>query len=132
MAGRAGGANLIEVTGGGVSVTYATTGLAGNPSFHYHDAGRDVTVEGIDIRTKKTELGTLVTIDLGVVLDGPSTSATLLVPTINLAKEAEQRLRTVIIVTTTANTIGGPSLVMGQLQSYKAIAVRGTAKAVKF
>ncbi len=80
-------ANLFEVAGGATSVTYATTGIAGRPSFHFRDADHDVNAEGTDIRTKKTELGTLVTIDLDVVADGPSTTATLVLPTVNLGAD---------------------------------------------
>src|SRR6266480_3265004 len=125
-------ANLFEVAGGVTSVTYATTGIAGRPSFHFRDADHDVNAEGTDIRTKKTELGTLVTIDLEVVADGPSTTATLVLPTVNLGAQTEQKLRTRVIVTVTANTIGGPALVVGQLQRYKSVTVRGTAKLVAF
>src|SRR5438132_1539647 len=67
MARKAARANLFEVAGGATSVTYATTGIAGRPSFHFRDADHDVNAEGTDIRTKKTELGALVTIDLDVV-----------------------------------------------------------------
>jgi hypothetical protein len=91
-----------------------------------------VNAEGTDIRTKKIELGTLVTIDLDVVADGPSTTATLVLPTVNLGDQTEQKLRTLVIVTITANTIGGPALVVGQLQRYKSVTVRGTAKSVAF
>ena len=132
MARKAARANLFEVAGGATSVTYATTGITGQPSFHFRDADHDVNVEGTDIRTKKTELGTLVTIDLAVVPDGPSTTATLVLPTVNLGDQTEQKLRTLVIVTITANTIGGPDLVVGQLQRYKSITVRGTAKSVAF
>ena len=132
MARKAARANLFEVAGGATSVTYATTGIAGQPSFHFRDADHDVNAEGTDIRTKKTELGTLVTIDLDVVADGPSTTATLVLPTVNLGDQTEQKLRTLVIVTITANTIGGPDLVVGQLQRYKSITVRGTAKSVAF
>lgn len=125
-------ANLFEVAGGKTSITYSTTGIAGKPSFHFRDADHDVQVGGADIRTKKTELGTLVTIDLDVVADGPTTSATLLVPTVNLGTQSEQKLRTIVVVTTTADTIGGPSLVVGQVQRYRSVTLRGTAKAVTF
>lgn len=130
MARKNAQANLFEVSGGSTSVIYSTTSLTGRPSFHYQDGERDVQVDGSDIRTRKTDLGTLVTVDLDVVLDGPTTSATLLLPTVNLGEAAEQKLRTVVIVTTTANTIGGPSLVVGQVQRYKSVTVRGTARAV--
>ena len=132
MARKATQANLFEVSGGATSVTYATTGIAGKPSFHYSDGERDVNVEGSDIRTKKTDLGTLVSVDLDVVADGLSTSATLFVPTVNLGDTREQKLRTLVVVTTTADTIGGPSLVVGQVQRYKSVTLRGTARAVQF
>jgi hypothetical protein len=51
-------------------------------------------------------------------------------PTVNLGQTAEQKLRTVVIVTTTADTIGGPALVVGQVQRYKSVTVRGTARSV--
>jgi hypothetical protein len=124
--------NLFEVAGGATSITYATTGIAGRPSFDFRDKDHDVHVEGADIRTKRTELGTLVTVDVDVVLDGPTTTVTLLVPTVNLAQATEQKLRTIAVVTTTANTIGGPSLVVGQVQRYRSVTLRGTARAVAF
>lgn len=132
VARKAARANLFELSGGGTTLSYSTTSITGQPVFHYQDATRDVHASGADIRTKKSELGTEVTIDLDVVLDGPSTTATLLVPTVNMQEAREQKLRTVVIVTTTASTIGGPGLVVGQLQRYKATAVRGTARAVDF
>src|SRR2546429_3201868 len=123
-------ANLFEVAGGATSVTYATTGIAGQPSFHFRDADHDVNAEGTGIRTKKTELGTLVTIDLDVVADGPSTTATLVLPTVNLGDQTEQKLRTLVIITITANTIGGPALVGGPLPRYQAGPLRGTAQPI--
>ena len=132
MARKPARANLFELSGGGTTVTYSTSSITGQPLFHYQDATRDVQASGGDIRTKKTELGAEVTIDLDVVLDGPSTTATLLLPTVNMHDATEQKLRTVVVVTTTAYTIGGPGLVVGQVQRYKATAVRGTARAVAF
>src|SRR2546428_11911134 len=96
-------ANLFEVAGGATSVTYATTGIAGQPSFHFRDTDHDVNAEGTDIRTKKTELGTLVTIDLDVVADGPSTTATLGLPTGNPGDQTAEKMRGPVIITLTAN-----------------------------
>src|SRR3981081_4795580 len=125
MARKAARANLFEVAGGATSVTYATTGIAGQPSFHFRDADHDVNAEGTDIRTKKTDLGTLVTIDLDVVADGPSTTATLVLPTVNLGDQTEQKVRTLVIMTITANTIGGPDPGVGQTQRSKSVTWRG-------
>jgi hypothetical protein len=69
---------------------------------------------------------------LDVVADRPSTTATLVLPTVNLGDQTGQKLRTLVIITITANTIGGPALVAGQLQRYKSVTVRGTAKSVAF
>jgi len=123
--------NQFDLTGGGVSVSYATTSITGQPLLSYRDADHDVQASGDDIRTRKTELGTLVTVDLDVVLDGPTTTATLVVPTVNLGDAGERKLRTVVLVTTHASTIGGPGLVVGQVQRSRATAVRGTARAVQ-
>ncbi|MEA2686675.1 MAG: hypothetical protein QOE93_1870 [Actinomycetota bacterium] len=131
MAPRARKANLFEVSGGATSVTYSTTSITGQPQFHYSDAKYDVNIQGADnIRSKKTEQGTLVTIDVDGVEDGPTVTATLVVPTVNMGDSRERKLRTIVLLTTSANTIGGPGLVEGQVQTYKSTAVRGTAKAV--
>jgi hypothetical protein len=39
MARKAARANLFEVAGGSTSVTYATTGITGQPSFHFSVRG---------------------------------------------------------------------------------------------
>src|SRR2546429_6270091 len=92
-------ANLFEVAGGATSVTYATTGIAGQPSFHFRDADHDVNAEGTDIRTKKTELGTLVTIDLDVVADRPRTTSTPVLPTVDPGGPNQPKMRTLAIIT---------------------------------
>src|SRR2546429_8812974 len=120
MARKAARANLFEVAGGATSVTYATTGIAGQPSFHFRDADHDVNAEGTDIRTKKTELGTLVTIDLDDVADGPSTNATLVLPTVNLGEQTGQKPPTRVIVDITANTIRAPAPLADECQRLQA------------
>jgi len=51
---------------------------------------------------------------------------------VNVGAQNEKKLRTLVILTVTADTIGGPALVVGQLQRYKSVTVRGTAKSVAF
>ncbi len=46
MARKTARPNLFDVEGGKTSISYATTGLAGKPSFSYRDDEYDVRVEG--------------------------------------------------------------------------------------
>src|SRR5437667_310325 len=46
MARKAARANLFELASGATSVTYATTGIAGQPSLHFRDADHDVNAGG--------------------------------------------------------------------------------------
>lgn len=124
--------NLFDLAGGHTTVTYTTTGIAGKPTFSYDDGVRQVAATGTDIRTKATEIGTLVTVDLDVVADGPTTTVSLLLPTVNLAGATERPLRTIAVVTVSKSTIGGPGLVVGQVQSCTTTRLRGTARLVIF
>ena len=124
--------NHLELAGGYTQITYSTTSIAGQPQFHYQDQQRDVNVTGDDIRSLDTEIGTLVTVTLEVVLDLHTLTATLLVPQINLRGGVESPLSTLAILTTHLTSIGGPGLVEGQVQTYEAVALEGTASLVEF
>lgn len=123
--------NLFELTGEYTQITYSTTSITGQPQFNYQDQQRDVNVTGDDIRSVDTEIGTLVTVTLEVIPDLHTLTLTLLVPQINL-NEGESPLSTLAILTTHLTSIGGPSLVEGQLQTYEVVALEGTARLVQF
>jgi hypothetical protein len=124
--------NLFELTGEYTQITYSTTSITGQPQFHYQDQQRDLTITGDDIRSLGTEIGTMITVTLEVIPDLHTLTLTLLVPQINLNEGTESSLSTLAILTTHLTSIGGPSLVEGQLQTYEAVALEGTARLVEF
>lgn len=130
MAQKAATPNLFELAGGGVSVRYTTARAGGGPSFEYQDSDVTVTASADKIRTKKTEIGTLATIDVKANADAGAISVTVLLPTVNLSGQPERALRTVALLTTTTGSLGGSGSVVGQLQRYKSLSLRGTARHV--
>lgn len=112
-----------------VHISYSTTSITGKPLFSYSDAKGTHSFTGDEISTQETGIGTMVTVTLKVIPDGYSTRLTLLVPSINL-NGSKREFRTIVIKTTGQNSIGGPRLVTGAIESYKVIDLRGTADSV--
>jgi hypothetical protein len=124
--------NLYELSCDDVALTYSTTSFDGSPRISFRDAERKLDFSGEQIRTSATELGTEVTVSLEFIADLRAVTLTLLVPAINLGEETEIPFDTVAIETTNHTTIGGPRLITGPLQTYRVIALNGTAKFVQF
>jgi hypothetical protein len=114
-----------------VHISYSTNSITGKPVFNYEDSKDTYSLSGDEIRTQKTEIGTLVMVTLKNVPDLHAITLTLLVPSINLDGSA-QKFKTIAILTTCKTTIGGESLVKGMVQSYKVIDLQGTANSVMF
>src|SRR5262245_13548259 len=72
--------NLYQLSGDGIEVTYSTSGFDGKPHLSYQDAMQSKQFAGDQIRTVKTEIGTLVTVTIFLTVDSGSTSFTLLLP----------------------------------------------------
>lgn len=114
------------------TITYDTTAFDGQPHLSYQ-ASHDPTVRafrGDEIRAQQSEIGTLVTVTLEAIPDGPTTLLTILLPAINLEEAAEQPFVTVGIVTTEQSSIAGPQLVRGAVQSYQIMQFEGIAQFV--
>lgn len=127
-------ANLFELEGGGASIVYSTTSFSGAPQFSYRDTNHSVSRSGDEIRVEETRIARLVTINLQQVPDAYSLSVTLLVPAINVPVQTGQTaLQTLAVLTTDRNSaFTGPAGVEGQLQTYEAFALSGTARTVAF
>jgi hypothetical protein len=125
--------NLFNLEGDGATISFATSSIAGVPQFSYRDSEHNVSRSGEDIRRLETEIGTLVTIDLAQIPDLQTIKVTLVLPTVNLPQPANvSDLQTIGILTTARTTIGGPNLVVGQIESYRTLYLRGTARKVVF
>ena len=126
-------ANLFELEGYGVQITYSKSSITGDPRFSYNDADHDLNFSGNEIRVEGTEIGDLVTVTIETVSDLRTVTVTLLVPEFNLPQDTKQSpFETEAVITTHRTTIGGPSLVQGQLKSYETVALQGTARQVLF
>lgn len=127
-------ANLFEVEGYGVRITYSKSSITGDPRFSYRDKERSLDFSGHEIRVEATDaLGDLVTVTIEEVPDLRTVTVTLLVPEFNLPEDTKQSpFETEAVFTTNHTTIGGPSLVQGQLKSYKSVRLSGTAQQVAF
>jgi hypothetical protein len=125
--------NLFNLEGDGATISFATSSIAGVPQFSYRDSEHNVSKSGTDIRTLETEIGTLVTIDLAQIPDLQTIKVTLVVPTVNLRPPATTSdVQTIAILTTSRTTAAGPQLIAGQLETYRTLYLRGTARRVVF
>jgi hypothetical protein len=122
--------NLYELSSHGVHITYSTTSITGKPILTYHDAVQTRTFTGDEIQTQTTSIGTLVTVFLMRIADGPSTSFTLLIPAVRLAGPEVVTVSTEGITTLHRSTLMGPPL--GQLELYTLHPLEGTARFVVF
>jgi hypothetical protein len=114
-----------------VQISYSTSSITGQPLFNYKDSKGTHNFKGDEIRTQKTEMGTMVTVTLESIPDLRITTLTLLLPAINLDSSARE-FKTIAIRTTSKTTIGGPRFAKGILQFYEVIDLKGTASSVVF
>lgn len=133
MASTLSQANLYELTGEDTSVTYTPAGLGGAAQLNYRSGNQDQVYRGEQVRSLATEIGTLVTVDVTIVFDGDTLTFSLFVPAVNLRNDTvEAPVETVALLSTARSSIAGPSLIQGQLTTYQAIALAGTARLVDF
>lgn len=74
------------LSGDGATISYATTGVTGVPSFAYKTAQTDLTLSGKEIRLVDTEFGKLVTVSV-TSSDTGDTTLTLVIPRIAVTHE---------------------------------------------
>ena len=84
--------NQFDVQGDGVTISYSTSSLAGEPLFNYQDSERTVNRSGDEIRTEETEIATLVTIDVEQIPEAREVTATLFLPRM-VVQQGEYRNR---------------------------------------
>jgi len=112
-----------------IHIIYSATSITGKTVFNYQDSKGTYSFTGDEIRTQKTETGTMVTVTLESIPDLRVVTLTLMIPAANL-DDSETKLKTIAIRTTNKTTLAGERLVKGQVQSYEVIDLRGTASFV--
>ena len=74
-----------------------------------------------------------MTVDVAFVPDLETVTFSLFVPAVNLRNRAiDAPIETIGVLTSAKTSIGGPGLVQGQLTTYQALPLVGTAKLVDF
>jgi len=110
-----------------IEITYAVTSISGKPLLTYQYKGKTMSFLGEDIRQADTEIGQLVTVEIGYEPDRAKITLTILIPRINLEGN-ETPFQTEAIITEHLTSIGGPALVKGALQVYRNEPLAGKAK----
>lgn len=123
--------NLYELAGGGITVSYSTSGIDGQARLHYKDAKLNITAVGDQIQSYAGPgAGARVGMVLHAIPDSKTVSLVLVLPRINLGPSNRARITTFSVTVTSKSTIGGPGLVPGQVDSYKLTELKGNAKFV--
>jgi hypothetical protein len=125
-------ANMFSLSGGGLHVSYSTSGIDGKPHFSYQDPVRSLSFTGDETRKVECDLGTVVSVTVVRTIDSGSTSFSLLVPRVNLpAPFSNVAIRTDGVTTHHAFSII-PTLNQGQRDFYQVTPLHGTASNVVF
>jgi hypothetical protein len=124
-------ANLFQVHGRHLHITYSTTSFIGTPQFTYQDVHGVQDFQGDQIRSLESEIGTLVTVTIAQTVDRGGTSFTLLVPRVNLDQAPSVPISTEGI-TTLHRFSNVPAFNHGQTELYTVTRLTGTASAVEF
>ena len=124
--------NLYVLSGGGIHVTYSTTGINGQPHLTYSSFVINHTFTGTQIQTEQSPLGTLVTVTIQMTVDSGSTTFTLLVPRVNLNSLHDSVQITTEGITTYHRFSIFPAAMHGQLDTYSVQELAGSARHVEF
>jgi len=119
---------VLESSDGTTKVDYETTSFIGQPILNLTEGpgGPIRHFAGSQIRTRNTEIGTLVTVTTRLTIDTGSTSFSVLIPAISLTAVSDNKtFATEAIITSHAGPDSVPSA--GVLETYTFIPLRGEA-----
>jgi len=123
--------NSYQLSGPHLHVSYTTTSISGKPTMTYQDAHEGRSFIGDEIRTVECDLGTLVSVTLRLTPDAGATSFSLVIPHMRITQGTTGAVQTEGI-TTMHRFAFAPQLLHGQLDSYKVVALHGTAQSAVF
>ena len=123
-------ANYFELRRGRTRITYTVSDIGGQPQLGYDDGEQQQNFRGDEVRIEQTALGSLVTVTLNVVADGPTDLLTLILPEVLLKDDKAERFRMPVVFHTVAGSFAGRPLNPGPVQTYAVKTYRGTARFV--
>jgi hypothetical protein len=120
-------ANLFELSGKSIHVTYSSTSILGGPIFSYRDNQFSNSFRGEEIRLQETELGQLITVTLETIPDLRTVTFSLVLPTVTvMPQSAGICIKVPGITVTNPTTIAGPP--PGPQKLYFIVKLTGTAQ----
>jgi hypothetical protein len=122
-------ANFFELSHGRSTISYTASNIAGQPVVTYNNGSVTRSFTGDEVRREQTALGTLVTVTLEVIFDGPTHLLTLVLPEVLVRAEPE-KVSVPVIFHTVEGSIAGRPLNPGPVQTYKVEIFSGTASFV--
>jgi hypothetical protein len=123
-------ANLFELAGSDISVTYSSSSLAGGPQLNYRDRDTNRTFSNDEIERGDTPVGELITVGLRAEPDRLTVSFSLILPTVNILPGSAGAAITVpALVTTSHTSLAGP--VLGPQKTYHVLTMQGTGQFVQ-
>jgi hypothetical protein len=124
-------ANLFELGGGFIHVTFSSTSVLGGPILSYRDPQRSLSFQGEDIASEETPLGELITVTLEAIPDARTVTFTLILPIVTvMSQSAGTQIQVPGVTTTdlTTRTTTGPQL--GPQKLYEVVNLQGTAQSI--
>ena len=124
-------ANLFELSGDDIRVTYSSTSFAGLPLFSYRDGSINRQFRGEEIRSVETEIGKQLTVTIEQIPDLRAVTFTLVLPAVTvLSGSVGTQIQVPGIKAATHTTIAGATL--GPEKTYSMVNLRGTAQVLVF
>ena len=119
-------ANLFELRCGSDTIGYTAHNFAGQRQLEYN--GR--TFVDDEIRVEETALGTLLTVELKAIPDLSRDVLTVVLPEVLVGKGGSEKVSLPVVFHTIQESIAGPPLTPGQVQTYDVKIFNGTASFV--
>jgi hypothetical protein len=120
--------NQYDLLGQGVTISYSTSNIVGQAQLSLKLGRQSLNFTGNEITVLDTGIGSLITVTTAKTVDSGFTTFSFLLPAISLAT-AKQTFQTIGLTTVHKTTISGP--VTGPLETYKSVALKGTARQVE-
>ena len=120
-------ANLFELRGGSIHITFSSTSITGSPLLSYRDNGRSLSFRGDEIRIQDTEVGQLISVTLENIPDLRMVTFSLVLPVVTVMPQSSGiQIQVPGITTVSPTTIAGPP--PGPQKLYSTVNLRGTAQ----
>ena len=120
-------ANLFELSGETLQISFGSSNLLGGPGLSYRDQTSNQSFQGEEIQILETALGEEITVTLESIPDLRTVTFTLVLPIVTVLQQSLGTcIQTFGVTTTNPTTIAGPP--PGPQKQYSVALLRGNAQ----